>query len=82
MGKKKKSKVRITVEDHGNGFMVVGTSDYSEAARILSEYVDNIGDYQFACPTHYEGRSACWLATTPGANWEGSLDLTGEPLPR
>ena len=81
MGKAKRKRP-ITVEDHGNGFMVIGTNNYRKAAKILRDYVDNIADYRFAAPTHYEGQSAVWLSTGPGEFWEGSLDHVGNPLPR
>jgi hypothetical protein len=79
----KKSKKKLTVEDHGNGFMVIGTANVAKAARYLAKhYVDNGEDYRFATPNHYEGQSAVWLTTGPGEFWIGSTDLLGRPLPR
>lgn len=71
---------RLEVEDHGSGFMVIGTSSVRKAARFLVAYVDDPGAYRFACPTHYEGRCAVWLATGPGDSWIGAVDHVGEPL--
>lgn len=75
------SKVHL-VEDHGNGFMVLGTDNIKKAKKILKDYVDDIEAYRFACPTYYEELRSCWLATTPGAVWEGARDPMGNPLPR
>lgn len=75
-------KVKCEVEDHGNGFMVIGTNLPDEARKVLAEYVDNLADYAFAGPTRYNGRSACWLTDHPGHYWEGSTWVTGEPMPR
>lgn len=73
----------VEVEDHGNGYMFVGTSDISQANRLLDEYVDNPEDYVFAAVVWYEGRAcAVWLTDEPGGAWEGSLDATGRPIPR
>lgn len=79
---KKKGKQKIVVEDHGNGYMVIGTLIPHRAAEILEDYVDNIEDYKFACPTWYKDQKACWLSTGPGDNWDGSTDPMGNPLPR
>lgn len=62
----------VEVEDHGNGYMVVGVTwdGFGKTAHeVLSDYVDNIEDYRFACPAHYGGRSAVWLTTEPGNAW-------------
>jgi hypothetical protein len=77
---KKRSKPVIEVEDHGNGFMVIGTALVHEASQILTEYVDNPGDYRFACPNHYEGRSAVWFSTEPLAAWDGATDGCGNAV--
>jgi hypothetical protein len=67
----------VEVEDHGTGFMFIGTSDIDQAKRMVAEYVDNPEDYVFAArPLHrYDnGRLACsvWLAPDPGALWYGA----------
>lgn len=72
----------IAVEDHGNGFMVIGTNIPNEARKVLVDYVDDVAAYSVATPTHYEGRSAVWLTDHVGHHWDGSVDLTGDPLPR
>ena len=79
---KTKKKAKVRVEDHGNGFMVVGVLAPDDARKVLDDYVDNIEDYRFACPTHYDDRSCCWLTTEPGAVWDGATYPTGEPMPR
>lgn len=79
-GRVKARKVRV--EDHDNGFMVVGTNLVPEALKVLRDYVDDVAAYAFATPTHYDGRSAVWLTDHPGHNWEGSTDPLGNPLPR
>lgn len=68
------------VEDHGNGYMVLGTNRPKKARKALRDYVDDIDAYRFACPTHYEGVSSCWLSKHPGAVWEGATDHTGRPI--
>lgn len=73
---------KFKVEDHGNGFMVIGTLNPQKARKVLKDYVDKVKRYRFATPTYYGGRSACWLTTHPGAHWEDSLDHAGKPLPR
>lgn len=67
---------KVVVMDHGNGFMFLGTSDLSQAGRVLCEYVDNPEDYCFAArPTGFtqKGRPVCaiWLSTEPLAQWNG-----------
>lgn len=73
---------KVEVEDHGNGFMVVGTNLPDEARKVLKDYVDEVEPYAFATPTHYHGRSATWLTTGPSENWDGQLNLLGQPEPR
>lgn len=86
MGKKHspcgRSDGAVEVEDHGNGFMLVGTSDLSQACRILDDYVDNIEDYRFFARVWDKDRKACsvWASTHPGAVWAGATDHTGNPL--
>lgn len=76
-----KKKPKFAVEDHGNGFMVIGTALVAPAARYLAKhYVDNPEDYRFATPNHYQGRPAVWLTTGPGEFWIGATNLVGEPL--
>lgn len=84
------------VEDHGNGFMVIRKKHNSlkwpefqgvtpdEARAVLVEYVGKKESkrHRFACPTLYEGRSACWLSKGPCEAWEGATDYAGKPLPR
>jgi hypothetical protein len=82
MGKKKSPCGRtdgaVEVEDHGNGFMFIGTSDIEQAKRLLEDYVDDVEDYVFAARVlhRYEnGRLACsvWLAPEPFALWDGAV---------
>jgi hypothetical protein len=73
---------KYVVEDHGNGFMVIGTNKPRKARKVLKAYVDKIKRYRFACPTHYDGRSAVWLSVGPADHWDGALDHVGRPLPR
>jgi hypothetical protein len=80
-GKLVKAK-RIAVEDHDNGFMIIGTNLPDEARKVLTDYVDDVESYAFATPTHYAGRSACWLTDHPGHHWEGSEWMPGHPMPR
>lgn len=72
----------VYVEDHGSGFMMVGTSDLSQACRVLTDYVDDISEYRFFARVWDKDRRACcvWAATHPGAMWVGAVDHTGEPL--
>lgn len=64
--------------------MVVGVLNPERAREVLVEYVEDIDEYAYACPTYIEetGRSACWLSMGPADYWDGSVDHTGEPLPR
>lgn len=82
MGKGKGKKQALEVEDHGNGFMVVGTNKIPTAREELRDYVDDVAPYVYAAVTHYDGRSAVWLATGPAEHWDGALDHCGNPLPR
>lgn len=81
-GKHKAAKAKVSVEDHGNGFMIVGTDSYRKAARELCVYVDNPEDYRFATPTFYDGSPAVWLTDSPGAVWIGATEPTGQPIER
>lgn len=73
----------VKVEDHGNGFMFIGTSDIKQATRLVSDYVDNPEDYVFAARVWYEDQAeAVWLAVEPFAAWEGASHWDGTPLPR
>ena len=90
--KKGKRKFKYEVEDHGNGFMVIRDKANAlewpkfqgvtpdEARKVLRDYVDDVEPYKFACPTHYDGRSACWLSIEPGALWDGATDHAGRPI--
>lgn len=80
MGKGKKK--ALEVESHGNGFMVIGTNKIPTAREELKEYTDDWAAYMYACPTHYEGRSAVWLSRGPADHFDGALDHVGKPLPR
>ena len=71
----------VEVEDHGNGYMFLGTSDLSQACRILSEYVDNIEDYRFAARLYYSGVCAVWLSDEPLALWDGAEGRNGYERP-
>lgn len=79
---KSKKKRPVEVEDHGNGFMVIGTVVVKDALAILEDYVEDVGDYIWATPTHYNGRGAVWLGGHVGAQWEGSRDPLGNLLKR
>jgi hypothetical protein len=81
MGKAKK-KNPIVVEDHGNGFMVIGVLSVTKALKVLEDYVDDTSEYIWATPTFYEGRGSVWLGGHVGANWEGATDMYGRQLPR
>ena len=73
----------VEVEDHGNGYMFVGTSDISQAKRLLEDFVDNPEDYVFAAVVWYEKRAcAVWLTDEPLAVWDGARDHTGNPIRR
>lgn len=91
MGKKRSPCGRtdgaVEVEDHGNGFMFVGTSDIKQAKRLVVDYADDPEDYVFAARKLHRydnGRLACavWLAVEPFAVWEGATHPTGEPIAR
>jgi spermidine synthase len=73
-------KSKIKVEDHGNGFMVVGVQTIKKARKVLRDYVDDVEPYRFACPTYYDGTSSVWLSTGPGEHWDGAVDHTGKPM--
>lgn len=70
----------MLVEDHGNGFMVIGTNRVRKARKVLKEFVEDPEVFRFACPTHYEGFSSVWLATEPGQHWDGAVDHCGTPM--
>jgi hypothetical protein len=73
----------VEVEDHGNGYMLLGTTDEAQARRVLEDYVDNIEDYRFAAHTLQPGPvHAVWLAVEPFAVWDGATQYDGTPLPR
>lgn len=63
----------VEVEDHGVGYLFIGTSDIDQARRLLGDYVDNAEDYKFAARTGVivNGKLACcvWLSDDPGAEW-------------
>lgn len=67
----------VDVEDHGNGFMFIGTGDIDQAKRIIADYVDNPEDYVFANPKYHEGFCAVWLSDDPGALWDGAEGRNG-----
>ena len=69
----------VEVEDHGNGYMFIGTSDLSQACRILDEYVDNVEDYRFAARVYYAGKCCVWLSDEPLALWDGAEGRNGYP---
>lgn len=73
---------KLTVEDHGNGFMVIGTLLVRPARKILKKFVDKPKQYKFAAPTYYEDSPAVWFSTVPGAHWDGALDHTRKPMKR
>lgn len=72
----------LGAEDHGNGFMILGTTKVKKARKELKDYVDDISAYRFWLPVWYEGGPAVWFAVAPGEVWEGARSHTGEPLPR
>jgi hypothetical protein len=73
---------QLSVEDHGNGFMVLGTCKIKKARKELQDYVEHIEVFRFATPTWYSGGRAVWLTTGPGEVWDGATTAAGEPLPR
>lgn len=73
---------KIEVEDHGNGFMVIGTPFPAVAIKVLRDYVESVRPYRIAAVVHYQGRSAVWLTTEHGEFWEGARSHIGEPLAR
>lgn len=80
----KKRTPDLKVENHGNGFMVVGTNRIDLAREELSQYdtPEPWSRYAFALVTHYNGDSAVWLSTGPAENFDGALDHVGQPLKR
>lgn len=74
----------LTVEDHGNGYMVVGTNRIDLAREELSQYDTDQpwSAYAYAHVTHYDGQCAVWLSTGPAEHWDGARDHTGAPLKR
>lgn len=74
----------VEVEDHGNGFMFVGTSDIKQARRILVEYTDDHEAYEYAARVWDKERRACcvWLTDTALAVWDGATDYQGRALKR
>lgn len=87
MGKKNspcgRSDKAVEVEDHGNGYMFIGTTDIDQAKRLVADYVDDPEDYVFAARTWYQNRAhGVWLAPDPLAVWDGAKDPMGNPLAR
>jgi hypothetical protein len=88
MGKKSspcgRSDKAVEVQDHGNGYMFVGTTDIEQARRLLGEYVDNPEGYGFASRHWLEDERAegVWLTVEPFALRDGACDWAGRPLPR
>lgn len=74
----------VVVEDHGNGYMFVGTTDIDQAKRLVAEYVDNPEEYVFAARTwsHEDRSHRVWLSVEPLAAWDGARDPMGNLLPR
>lgn len=73
----------VEVEDHGNGFMFVGTTDIAQARRLLPQYVGKKQAKRmvFAARTWYEGRAhGVWLTAAPSQVWEGAKDALGRPI--
>lgn len=73
-------KPKVTVEDHGNGFMVVGVKTIKKARKVLGDYVDDVAQYRFACPTYYNNTMSVWLTTGPGEHWDGAVDHVGNSI--
>lgn len=73
---------QLSVEDHGNGYMVIGTAKIKKARKELKDYVEDISVFRFATPTWYWNSRAVWLTTAPGEVWDGATDATGRLLPR
>lgn len=88
-------KFKYKVEDHGNGFMVIRNKANSlkwpkfsgvspdEAREELAEYIGKkkARKHAFARPLLYGGKSACWLAVSPGEYWEGAERRSDSELP-
>ncbi len=74
----------VNVEDHGNGFMFLGTSDIKQAKRLIVDYVDDPEDYTFAARVWNKEEQVCcvWLSNHPGAVWDGAVDPLGNSVPR
>lgn len=67
----------VEVEDHGVGFMFVGTSDIDQAKYLIEDYVDDPHNYVFAARFWYENRAcAVWLVDTPGAMPYGATGIS------
>lgn len=79
---KHKQRKHFDVEDHGNGFMVIGTPFPHVAIKVLAEYVDSVRAFRICCPTNYKGRSAVWFTTAHGEFWEGARDHMGNEIAR
>jgi hypothetical protein len=73
-----KKKRPIVVEDHGNGFMVLGTTVIAQALKVLEDYVETTEPYKCAMPCWYGDRPSVWLTTGPGEVWEGAVNHMGE----
>lgn len=78
----KKKRKALDVEDHGNGFMVLGTLKPRKALKVLRDYVDDVEPFRFFAVTFYEGRGSVWCTTGPGEHWDGARDSSGKPLKR
>lgn len=74
----------VEVEDHGNGFMFIGTSDREQARRLLLDYVEpeEASEHRFWARTVVGKDCAVWVSKGPADNWDGSKDSLGKPLPR
>ena len=74
--------MKIEVEDHGNGLMVIGTAKIKKARKVVKDYARKPKALRFACPTYYEGKPSVWMTFAPGQNWYGSTDVLGNRLER
>lgn len=88
MGKKRspcgRTDKAVEVEDHGNGFMFIGTIDVNQCRRLLAEYVDDPEAYISVAPVLHrydDGRVAHGRFLSPdfGALWDGATDALGKP---
>ena len=73
----------VEAEDHGNGYLFVGTSDIDQAQRLLAAGLGKkkARAYRYAARIWYENRAcAVWLTDSPGQFWDGATNSMGKPV--